>query len=153
AVGEGRDLPRPDRGPRVAEDARVPEGGEEVRRRAGGRGARLRRGGLRQALRGQGARRGDGDGRGARRRASAEARGPRRVGRRRRRHPFQPAAGECLQGARRGGRECGGGALVAIIEAMKMENEITAHKAGTIKELPIKEGGSVSPGDTIAVIA
>jgi acetyl-CoA/propionyl-CoA carboxylase, biotin carboxylase, biotin carboxyl carrier protein len=45
------------------------------------------------------------------------------------------------------------GALVAIIEAMKMENEITAHKAGTIKELPIKEGGSVSPGDTIAVIA
>jgi acetyl-CoA/propionyl-CoA carboxylase biotin carboxyl carrier protein len=45
------------------------------------------------------------------------------------------------------------GALVAIIEAMKMENEITAHKSGTIKELPIKEGGSVSAGDTIAVIA
>jgi acetyl-CoA/propionyl-CoA carboxylase, biotin carboxylase, biotin carboxyl carrier protein len=44
------------------------------------------------------------------------------------------------------------GALVAIIEAMKMENEITAHKAGTIKELPIKEGGSVTAGDTIAVI-
>ena len=45
------------------------------------------------------------------------------------------------------------GALIAIIEAMKMENEITAHKAGTIKELPIKEGGSVTAGDTIAVIA
>jgi acetyl-CoA/propionyl-CoA carboxylase biotin carboxyl carrier protein len=45
------------------------------------------------------------------------------------------------------------GALIAIIEAMKMENEITAHKAGTIKQLPISEGGSVSPGDTIAVIA
>jgi acetyl-CoA/propionyl-CoA carboxylase biotin carboxyl carrier protein len=45
------------------------------------------------------------------------------------------------------------GALIAIIEAMKMENEITAHKAGTIKELPISEGGSVSPGDTIAVIS
>jgi acetyl-CoA/propionyl-CoA carboxylase biotin carboxyl carrier protein len=45
------------------------------------------------------------------------------------------------------------GALIAIIEAMKMENEITAHKAGTIKELPIAEGGSVSAGDTIAVIA
>jgi len=44
------------------------------------------------------------------------------------------------------------GALIAIIEAMKMENEITAHKAGTIKELPIKEGGSVTAGDTIAVI-
>ncbi|HEV2820211.1 MAG TPA: acetyl-CoA carboxylase biotin carboxyl carrier protein subunit, partial [Solirubrobacteraceae bacterium] len=45
------------------------------------------------------------------------------------------------------------GQLITIIEAMKMENEITAHKAGTIKELHIEEGGSVSPGDTLAVIA
>ncbi|MDQ3768215.1 MAG: acetyl-CoA carboxylase biotin carboxyl carrier protein subunit, partial [Actinomycetota bacterium] len=45
------------------------------------------------------------------------------------------------------------GELITIIEAMKMENEIKAHKAGTIKELPIEEGGSVSPGDTLAVIA
>ena len=45
------------------------------------------------------------------------------------------------------------GALVCIIEAMKMENEITAHKSGTIKELAVQEGGSVSAGDTIAVIA
>jgi acetyl-CoA/propionyl-CoA carboxylase biotin carboxyl carrier protein len=45
------------------------------------------------------------------------------------------------------------GALIAIIEAMKMENEVTAHKAGTVTELPIKEGGSVIAGDTIAVIA
>jgi acetyl-CoA/propionyl-CoA carboxylase biotin carboxyl carrier protein len=44
------------------------------------------------------------------------------------------------------------GQLITIIEAMKMENEITAHKAGTIKELPIQEGGSVGPGDTLAVI-
>ena len=44
------------------------------------------------------------------------------------------------------------GALICIIEAMKMENEITAHKAGTVSELPISEGGSVTAGDTIAVI-
>jgi acetyl-CoA/propionyl-CoA carboxylase biotin carboxyl carrier protein len=44
------------------------------------------------------------------------------------------------------------GALICIIEAMKMENEITAHKAGTISELPISEGGSVTTGDTLAVI-
>jgi acetyl-CoA/propionyl-CoA carboxylase biotin carboxyl carrier protein len=44
------------------------------------------------------------------------------------------------------------GALVCIIEAMKMENEITAHKAGTVAELPIKEGSPVTAGDTIAVI-
>jgi acetyl-CoA/propionyl-CoA carboxylase biotin carboxyl carrier protein len=45
------------------------------------------------------------------------------------------------------------GALIAIIEAMKMENEITAHKAGTIAELPIAVGASVATGDTLAVIS
>ena len=44
------------------------------------------------------------------------------------------------------------GAIIAIIEAMKMENEITAHKAGVIEELPIEPGQSVSAGDTLAVI-
>jgi acetyl-CoA/propionyl-CoA carboxylase biotin carboxyl carrier protein len=44
------------------------------------------------------------------------------------------------------------GQIVTIIEAMKMENEITAHKAGVIAELPISEGGSVAAGDTLAVI-
>jgi acetyl-CoA/propionyl-CoA carboxylase biotin carboxyl carrier protein len=45
------------------------------------------------------------------------------------------------------------GQLITIIEAMKMENEITAHKAGTITELPIKEGEAISTGATIAVIS
>ena len=44
------------------------------------------------------------------------------------------------------------GALICVIEAMKMENEITAHKAGTVEELNVSEGGSISSGDTIAVI-
>ena len=44
------------------------------------------------------------------------------------------------------------GTLVAIIEAMKMENEITAHKAGTIAELPVKVGDAVTSGATLAVI-
>jgi acetyl-CoA/propionyl-CoA carboxylase biotin carboxyl carrier protein len=45
------------------------------------------------------------------------------------------------------------GALVCIIEAMKMENEITAHKAGKVVELPITEGSPVTTGDTLAVIS
>jgi acetyl-CoA/propionyl-CoA carboxylase biotin carboxyl carrier protein len=45
------------------------------------------------------------------------------------------------------------GQIVTIIEAMKMENEITAHKAGTIAELPIKEGDAVSAGATLAIIS
>ena len=44
------------------------------------------------------------------------------------------------------------GALVCVIEAMKMENEITAHKSGTVSDLPIAVGSSVASGDTIAVI-
>jgi acetyl-CoA/propionyl-CoA carboxylase biotin carboxyl carrier protein len=50
------------------------------------------------------------------------------------------------------GAEVEEGALVCIIEAMKMENEITAHKAGTVAELPISEGDAVKSGDTLAVI-
>jgi acetyl-CoA/propionyl-CoA carboxylase biotin carboxyl carrier protein len=45
------------------------------------------------------------------------------------------------------------GDVVTIIEAMKMENEITAHKAGVIAELPISEGDLVRSGDVLAVIA
>jgi acetyl-CoA/propionyl-CoA carboxylase, biotin carboxylase, biotin carboxyl carrier protein len=44
------------------------------------------------------------------------------------------------------------GQIVTIIEAMKMENEITAHKAGVIAELPIEEGQAVSAGAPLAVI-
>jgi len=44
------------------------------------------------------------------------------------------------------------GQLLCIIEAMKMENEITAHKAGVIQDLPIKEGAAIQAGDPIARI-
>jgi len=44
------------------------------------------------------------------------------------------------------------GQLLCIIEAMKMENEITAHKAGVVAELPITEGAAISAGDPIATI-
>jgi acetyl-CoA/propionyl-CoA carboxylase biotin carboxyl carrier protein len=50
------------------------------------------------------------------------------------------------------GTEVEEGALICIIEAMKMENEITAHKAGTVSELPISEGAAVKSGDPLAVI-
>jgi acetyl-CoA/propionyl-CoA carboxylase, biotin carboxylase, biotin carboxyl carrier protein len=44
------------------------------------------------------------------------------------------------------------GQLLCIIEAMKMENEITAHKAGVIAELPIVEGAPIQAGAPIATI-
>ncbi|MHB1467842.1 MAG: acetyl-CoA carboxylase biotin carboxylase subunit [Solirubrobacteraceae bacterium] len=45
------------------------------------------------------------------------------------------------------------GQLLCIIEAMKMENEITAHKAGVIVELPISEGAPIAAGAPIATIS
>ncbi len=44
------------------------------------------------------------------------------------------------------------GQILCIIEAMKMENEITAHKAGTIAELPITEGEPINAGAPVATI-
>ncbi|MGZ5316035.1 MAG: acetyl-CoA carboxylase biotin carboxylase subunit [Solirubrobacterales bacterium] len=44
------------------------------------------------------------------------------------------------------------GDLVCVIEAMKMENEITAHKSGKITELAAEEGAAVNSGDLLAKI-
>ncbi|HWF73273.1 MAG TPA: acetyl-CoA carboxylase biotin carboxylase subunit [Solirubrobacteraceae bacterium] len=64
-----------------------------------------------------------------------------------------PIQGTVLKVAVEQGAAVEEGALVAVVEAMKMENEITAHKSGKISELPIAVGASVATGDTIAVIA
>jgi len=50
------------------------------------------------------------------------------------------------------GQQVAEGDLICIIEAMKMENEITAHKDGVIKELAVEVGASIGSGDKIAVI-
>ena len=65
---------------------------------------------------------------------------------------LSPMQGTVLKIAVEKGARVEQGALIAIIEAMKMENEVTAHKAGTISELPISVGASVASGDRLAVI-
>jgi acetyl-CoA/propionyl-CoA carboxylase biotin carboxyl carrier protein len=64
-----------------------------------------------------------------------------------------PLQGTVLKVAVEQGASVEEGALIAVIEAMKMENEITAHKSGTVAELPIAVGASVATGDTLAVIS
>ncbi|HEY1776971.1 MAG TPA: acetyl-CoA carboxylase biotin carboxylase subunit [Solirubrobacteraceae bacterium] len=63
-----------------------------------------------------------------------------------------PMQGTVLKIAVETGAKVEQGTLIAIIEAMKMENEVTAHKSGTVAELPISVGASVASGDTLAVI-
>jgi acetyl-CoA/propionyl-CoA carboxylase biotin carboxyl carrier protein len=64
-----------------------------------------------------------------------------------------PLQGTVLKVAVEKGAGVEEGALVCVIEAMKMENEITAHKSGTVADLPIAVGASVATGDTLAVIS
>jgi acetyl-CoA/propionyl-CoA carboxylase biotin carboxyl carrier protein len=44
------------------------------------------------------------------------------------------------------------GQLICVVEAMKMENQITAHRAGVVRELHAQAGETIKPGGVIAVI-
>jgi biotin carboxyl carrier protein len=50
-----------------------------------------------------------------------------------------------------GGSVAAGDVLV-VLEAMKMENEIKATSAGTVKQVLVAEGGRVSEGDVLVVV-
>ena len=65
---------------------------------------------------------------------------------------LSPLQGTVLKVAVEKGAVVEEGALICVIEAMKMENEITAPSSGTVAELGVSEGGSIATGDTIAVI-
>ena len=44
------------------------------------------------------------------------------------------------------------GQVICVVEAMKMENEITAHFAGRVTELSVEPGQAVSSGQAICVV-
>ena len=45
------------------------------------------------------------------------------------------------------------GDLVAVLEAMKMENEIFAPRAGTVAQIVAAQGAQLDTGDTIVVLS
>jgi acetyl-CoA/propionyl-CoA carboxylase biotin carboxyl carrier protein len=51
------------------------------------------------------------------------------------------------------GDEVQPGQVICVVEAMKMENEITAHRAGVVTELAVQAGQAVAHGQILCVIA
>jgi acetyl-CoA/propionyl-CoA carboxylase, biotin carboxylase, biotin carboxyl carrier protein len=51
------------------------------------------------------------------------------------------------------GDEVRAGQAICIVEAMKMENEITAHRDGVVTELSVEPGQAVTTGQVVCVIA
>jgi acetyl-CoA/propionyl-CoA carboxylase, biotin carboxylase, biotin carboxyl carrier protein len=63
-----------------------------------------------------------------------------------------PLQGTVLKVAVEQGADVSEGDLICVIEAMKMENEIAAHRSGKITSLSVSQGAAVSAGDILAVI-
>jgi propionyl-CoA carboxylase alpha chain len=63
-----------------------------------------------------------------------------------------PMPGRVLRLGVAAGEEVGEGALVAVLEAMKMEHELIAPSAGKVAELRVAEGDQVEAGTVLAVI-
>jgi acetyl-CoA/propionyl-CoA carboxylase biotin carboxyl carrier protein len=51
------------------------------------------------------------------------------------------------------GDEIHAGQVICIVEAMKMENEITAHRGGLVTRLSVAAGDAVTTGQVICVVA
>ena len=63
-----------------------------------------------------------------------------------------PLAGSVARILVKEGDKVDAGQVVIVLEAMKMENPVTAHKDGTITGLAVEAGASVTQGTVIAEI-
>jgi acetyl-CoA/propionyl-CoA carboxylase biotin carboxyl carrier protein len=50
------------------------------------------------------------------------------------------------------GDEIEAGAVICVVEAMKMENEVHAHRAGLVSDLSVEPGQPVSTGQVICLV-
>ena len=63
-----------------------------------------------------------------------------------------PMQGTVLSVAVAVGNEIQAGELICVVEAMKMENELVAHRDGVVAELHVAAGEQVALGDVVCVI-
>jgi len=64
-----------------------------------------------------------------------------------------PMQGTILQVKVAEGDTVEAGDVICIVEAMKMENEVHAHRGGTVTELSVQAGQQVATGQVICVIS
>jgi biotin carboxyl carrier protein len=63
-----------------------------------------------------------------------------------------PMTGKVVKVKVKKGEQVKAAQILCVIEAMKMENEISAPRAGTVQEVDVAEGKPVNEGDTLFVI-
>jgi acetyl-CoA/propionyl-CoA carboxylase, biotin carboxylase, biotin carboxyl carrier protein len=63
-----------------------------------------------------------------------------------------PMQGTVLSVSVSDGDEVEPGQVICIVEAMKMENEVHAHRAGTVRSLSVEPGRPVTTGQVICTI-
>jgi biotin carboxyl carrier protein len=75
---------------------------------------------------------------------AGDDRGPRKI--------IAPMPGKVVRLLVREGDQVEVGAGVAVVEAMKMQNEIKSPKKGTIQKILVADGAAVNAGDVIAIV-
>jgi biotin carboxyl carrier protein len=75
---------------------------------------------------------------------AADDRGPKRI--------VAPMPGKVVRLLVKEGDEVEPGAGVAVVEAMKMQNEIKSQKKGTVQKIMATEGAAVNAGDVLAIV-
>jgi acetyl-CoA/propionyl-CoA carboxylase biotin carboxyl carrier protein len=63
-----------------------------------------------------------------------------------------PMQGTIVKVSVKAGDTVEAGDPICVLEAMKMENEVTAPHSGAVTDLRVQPGDTVSPGETIAII-
>jgi biotin carboxyl carrier protein len=63
-----------------------------------------------------------------------------------------PMPGKVVRILVQAGSEVEAGQGIMVVEAMKMQNEIKSPKKGVVQKIAVVEGGSVTSGDTLAII-
>ena len=63
-----------------------------------------------------------------------------------------PMPGKVVRLLVRAGDEVELGHGVAVVEAMKMQNEIKSPKKGTVQKILVREGAAVNAGDVLAIV-